>query len=166
MKRSMEKLIDKIKFGIGDLYYCQSIGFVIAGILGTLFVLASFAYTDTTPATLSDYEQLEEKANAIEQNPDLLLKTNCKIEINSEIITVEFENEECKLIAKYNQSFKVLSTFRQDKSTFWVLALFRYSVEGGIIIFVVGWVLTIVIFVLATTIRWILEKVKNKSQNK
>ena len=48
--------------------------------------------------------------SAIQQNPDLLLKTNCNISITDDVITVIFSNDECKLTVKYDQSFEVLST--------------------------------------------------------
>lgn len=149
MKRYIEWLIDWFTDWITD-WIClfdweQIVGFTISGLVGIALTMVMFVYTDKVPATPSDYEQLEDQVNLIQQNPDLLLETDCNININGEIITVEFENDECKMTAKYDKDFKVLSTSKEDKSTFWLWALVFALIFGGAEIYFVGLLLSLVI---------------------
>ena len=97
MKRCIKWLIDKLKNLLWESEGEQVVGFAISGLLGIVLALMFFVSIDKVPATPSDYEQLEKQVNVIQQNPDLLLDTNCTINVNNEIITVVFENDECKV---------------------------------------------------------------------
>lgn len=169
MKRCIKWLIDWFTDWIGQFYWEQIVGFAISGLVGIALTIMMFVYTDKVPATSSDYEQLEDQVNVIQQNPDLLLETDCNININGEIITVEFENNECKMTAKYDKDFEILSTSKEDKSMFWLLALVLALIIGGAEIYFVGWLLSLVILLLRIAVEWIFEKVKKlkaKFQNK
>lgn len=97
--------------------------FILLTVAGVILWIASFKDIDTIPATTMDYQPLEEQAIAIQQNPQLLFKTNCEVEIDSDFITVTLENKNCKLITKYNKNFEIVSSSKKDKSMFWLLAL-------------------------------------------
>lgn len=97
--------------------------FILLTVAGVILWIASFKDIDTIPATTMDYQPLEELTIAIQQNPQLLFKTNCEVEIDSDFITVTLENKNCKLITKYNKNFEIVSSSKKDKSMFWLLAL-------------------------------------------
>lgn len=97
--------------------------FILLTVAGVILWIASFKDIDTIPATTMDYQPLEEQAIASQQNPQLLFKTNCEVEIDSDLITVTLENKNCKLITKYNKNFEIVSSSKKDKSMFWLLAL-------------------------------------------
>lgn len=135
-------------------------GYVISGLLGIALTIITFVYADKVPATPSDYEQLEEQVKVIQHNPDLLLETDCNININGNIITVEFENDECKIIAKYDKNFEVLSTSKEDKSKFWLFALAIALIHGIFVTYCLGGPLSYVIHLLNIAAEWIFERVK------
>ena len=169
MKRCIKWLIDWFADWIGQFDWEQIVGFAISGLVGIALAIMMFVYADKVPATPSDYEQLEDQVNVIQQNPDLLLETDCNININGEIITVEFENDECKMTAKYDKDFEVLSTSKEDKSMFWLWALVLGLIVGGAEIYFVGWLLSLVILLLKIAVEWIFERIKKinaKFQNK
>lgn len=111
-----------------------------------------------------DYEQLEKQVNAIQQDSDILLKTDCDINIKDEIITVKLENDECKLTAKYDENFKVLSISKEDKCMFWVWALVIVLIILALTC-VYGYIfITLVIYLLEILVAYILllfKKVKS-----
>lgn len=160
MKRCIKWLIDWFTDWIKQFDWEQIVGFAISGLLGIALTIIMFVFADKVPATPSDYKQLKDQVNVIQQNPDLLLETDCNININGEIITVEFENDECKMTAKYDKDFEVLSTSKEDKSMFWLWALVVALIFGGIEIYCVGWVLTLIIDLLKIAVEWIFERVK------
>ena len=167
MKRRIKCLIDWFTSWIGQFDWEQIVGFAISGVIGIALTIMLFIGIDKVPATSSDYEQLEDQVNVIQQNPDLLLETDCNI--NGEIITVKFENNECRMTAKYDKDFEILSTSKEDKSMFWLLALVLALIIGGAEIYFVGWLLSLVILLLKIAVEWIFEKVKKlkaKFQNK
>ena len=88
--------------------------FILLTVAGVILWIASFKDIDTIPATTMDYQPLEEQAIAIQQNPQLLFKTNCEVEIDSDFITVTLENKNCKLITKYNKNFEIVSSSKKD----------------------------------------------------
>lgn len=169
MKRCIKWLIDWFTDWIEQFDWEQVVGFAISGVLGIAITIMIFVYIDKVPAKPSDYEQLEEQVNVIQQNPDLLLETDCNININGEIITVEFENDECKMTANYDKDFEVLSTSKEDKSMFLFWALVVALLCGGAEIYFVGRLLAPAILLLEIAVKWIFEKgkkLKAKIQNK
>lgn len=160
MKRCIKWLIDWFTDWIGQFDWEQIVGFAISGLVGIALTVMMFVYTDKVPATPSDYEQLEDQVNVIQQNPDLLLETDCNINFNGEIITVEFENDECKVITKYDKNFEVLSTSKEDKSIFWLWALVLALIVGGAEIYYIGWLLSLAILFLEIAVEWIFERVR------
>lgn len=91
-----------------------TIGLITGVIAATAFFILPFAVIDTTPATQADYEELESQLAAIQQDPDLLLKTHGKIFVKDDGITVTVMNEECEVSADFNQDYEILSTTRTD----------------------------------------------------
>lgn len=79
-------LIDWFTGWIGQFDVKQIVVFAISGLAGIALTIMMFVYTDKVPATPSDYKQLEDKVHVIQQNPDLLLETDCNININGKII--------------------------------------------------------------------------------
>ena len=163
MKRCIKWIISRIANWIDENSREELAGFVIAGLLGIVLGIMFYITTDRVPATPMDYDQLEEQVNSIHQNPDLLLKTDCEINIKDEIITVKFENDECKITVKYDKNFEVLSTSKEDKSIFWV-----WSLVIALIIVVFVWyfgfvVVTLIILLLELCVSLIyngLKKIK------
>lgn len=98
----------------------EEIGAIIIGIVVGISV---FNYIDIVPATADDYEIMEKQMTDIQQNPNLLFKTNCKISINGDVITVILKNNECTMTAQYDQNFEILSTSKNDNYIFWPFAL-------------------------------------------
>ena len=119
----------------------ERIGFAIGGAIGIVVGIALFVSVDKVPATAIDYEPLEKQMSAIQQNPDLLLKTNCNISITDDVITVIFSNDECKLTVKYDQNFEVLLTSKTDQYMFWLLALGLLGVLIGYFVYAVAAIL-------------------------
>ena len=96
---------------------------------------------------MADYEPLEKQELLIQQNPELLLKTNCNINVNNDIITVTLENSECEINVQYNQNFEVLSTSKKDKCMSWILAFVISAVTAFWIYVISFWVIySIIIF--------------------
>lgn len=160
MKRCIKWLIDWITDWIKQFDWEQVVGFAISGLLGIALTIVIFVFIDKVPATLSDYEQLEEQVNVIQQNPYLLLKIDCNIKIKDEVITVEFDNDECKVITKYDKNFEVLSTSKKDKSMFWLGALVLALIIGGFEIYFIGLILSFVLMLLKIAVRRIFERLK------
>lgn len=153
-------LIEWFAVWIRQFEWEQIVGFAISGLVGIALTIMMFVYRDKVPATPSDYEQLKDQVNVIQQNPYSLLETDCNIKINGEIITIEFENDECKMTAKYDKNFEVLSTSKEDKSMFWLWALVLALIIGGMEIYFVGWILTGAILLLKIAVEWIFKRVK------
>ncbi len=135
----------------------EKIGFAISVIISVVVGITLFLSYDMVPATASDYEALENQITHIQQNPDLLLKTNCNIFINDDVITVKFMNDECSMIVKYDQNFEVLSTSKEDNYIFWPFSL-GLSVLGGIFVWTITYIVSLVVLYLC---KFILLKFKN-----
>ena len=117
--------------------WLEKAGFALGGIAGIVVCVLLFLSIDKIPATQDDYLQLESYAVEIQQNPSLLFETNCAIKNSNDTVTICFENDECKVIAKYDQELKLISTSREDKSLFWLWALL-ISLLVGIWVYCVG----------------------------
>ena len=145
MKRYIKIVKDWFSCLIAEKGWKKIIAFVISISLGIALTIAAFVGTDTVPATQADYEQLEKKAYSLQQNPNLLLKTDCTINVNGEIATVKFENNECMITTEYNKNFKILSTYREDKSMFCLYALVL-SLFLGIYAFALSVLFLLIVF--------------------
>ena len=121
--------------------------FILLTVAGVILWIASFKDIDTIPATTMDYQPLEEQAIAIQQNPQLLFKTNCEVEIDSDLITVTLENKNCKLITKYNKNFEIISSSKKDKSMALLLSFVVAFMELYGICIVIAILLSIYLFV-------------------
>lgn len=139
----------------------EKVGFALGGLLGIVIGIIILVSIDKVPATPMDYQSLEQQAINVQQNPELLLETNCNINIDDEVITIRFENDECKVYAEYNKNFEMLSYSKEDNYIFWVWA-FLFALLCGILTYAVGGViLTVLIYLLCIFIEWIC---KNKTQ--
>lgn len=130
----------------------ERISFGIGTIIGIVVGISCFVYIDKVPATATDYEILEKQMTAIQQNPRLLLKTNCNFSINGDVITVDFKNDECTMTVQYDQNFEILSISKTDNYTFWLFAL-----GFAVLIGVVTWAeasFIIIIVVIFLEILW------------
>ncbi len=154
---------------VGQFDWYQLVGFGISGLLGIALSIFIFVHIDKVPATSFDYEQLEEQVDFIQQNPDSLLETDCTINVDSTIITVEFENENCRVTAEYDKNFELLSTSKEDKSNFWLWVLLFALFVGSIEFYVVGWIVSLVILLIEIAVALSLDrfkKLKAKFQRK
>lgn len=145
MKRCFDWILNWFTQWVKKMEIEDKIGFAIGLIIGIVIGVIVFVSSDKVPATEIDYKILENQMTAIQQNPDLLLKTNCNISINDNVITVDFENDECTMTVQYGQNFEVLSISKTDKYIFWLLAfgiavvigIFTYSIASVLVIAVV-----------------------------
>ena len=128
----------------------EKIGFAIGALVSVVVGITCFVSIDKVPATAIDYETLENQMNAIQQNPDVLFKTNCNIYINDDVITVNFMNDECSMTVQYDQNFEVLSTSKADNYTFWLYALGIAVLAGVCVYGVIFFLLTILVYFFET----------------
>lgn len=139
----------------------------IIDIISIIIAISIFVAIDKVPATPSDYEPMEKQVMAIQQDPDLLFSTNCNIYINDEVITVDFENYECKLTAQYDKNFELLSISKYDNYTFWLFALGIALFIGVCLDCALFWLITIVIICLESLWEFVCNKFKvHKSNSK
>ena len=160
MKRCFKWLINCFTRWVSQMEKEEKIGFAIGGIIGIIVTISIFGFIDKVPATTSDYEQMEKQVIAIQQDPELLFKTDCNIYINNEVITVNFENDECKLTAQYDQNFEVLSISKDDNCIFGPFALGISLFMGFMTYCIVAFVITVVIFLLEILWEFIFHKSK------
>lgn len=161
MKRCFRWLINWFTQWRGKMSWQEKVGFALGGLLGIVIGIITFVSIDKVPATPMDYQSLEQQAINVQQNPELLLETNCNINIDDEVITIRFENDECKVYAEYNKNFEMLSDSKEDNYIFWVWA-FLIALLCGFFTYALGaFILTMLIYLLCIFIEWIC---KNKTQ--
>lgn len=163
MKRCFRWLINWFTQWVGKMSWQEKVAFAIGGLLGIIMGIIVFVSIDKVPATSMDYQLLEQQAINVQQNPKLLLETNCNIDINDEVITIKFENDECKVYAKYNKNFEMLSYSKEDNHMSWVRAFLLALICGICAYAFWSFVLIILIYVLCFFIECIS---KNKTQEK
>lgn len=129
MKRFFERLGNSFVKWRKGLTKVELILYGLGIIIGIVIGIIILVKLDTVPATANDYEPLMEQASAIEGNRDLLLRTDGNFNVKDEVITIIFENSECKLSVKYDQDIKILSTTKYDKS---------YSLSAIIIVAIIS----------------------------
>ena len=112
--------------------------YTICCLLGIIAGLIFLVNLDTIPADEADYKDLEEKALAIQQDPNLMFEMECEGKINNKEVEVKLQNSECYVVTQYNENFDIVSMTRHDKSTHIVLAI----------------VLTLIFMVVATAIAF------------
>lgn len=137
---------------------------VLTIVLTIALTMKYFVQMDKIPANASDYEQLEIQVYDI-QSPEFLLKEDSNmtaINIDSETITITFENDECKVIAKYDKNFEVLSISKKDKYTFWLIALISSLFLACLYICAVYTILFFVIWLITVIVIEVLEKILKK----
>lgn len=120
--------------------------------LGIALGITLFISFDKVPATPLDYEPIEEKMIAIQQSLESL---ECDNNTNEEVITVTIENNQCKIIANYDQNFKLLSTSKKDNSIHWIGALVDSVLIGFFSYGFASIILTIAIFIIEGLLEWI-----------
>ena len=155
MKRCFRWLINWFTQWVGKMTWQGKVGFALGGILGVVIGVITLVSIDKVPATPTDYQLLEQQAINVQQNPELLLETNCNINIDDEVITIRFENDECKVYAKYNKNFEMLSYSKEDNYIFWLWA-FLLALLCGIFAYVSGaFILMILIYLVCIFIELI-----------
>lgn len=166
MKRCFTWIVNWFTQWVHKMEIEERIGFAIGAIIGIVVGITLFVSIDKTPATAINYEPLEKQMTAIQQNPDLLLKTNCNISISDDVITVSFSNDECKLTVQYNENFGVLSTSKTDNYTFWLWALELAVLIGFFIYVVASLLLTTAVFLLEILWEFICNRLKSIKSKK
>ena len=163
MKRCIKWLINWFVQWGGKMEWEAIVTLAIGGVLSITLGIITFISIDKVPATSLDYEPMEKKMSAIQQSLE-------QLEYNSnnkeEVITVELENDECKLITKYDQNFKVLSTSKEDKSSDCLIAIFRaifVGVESLVVAsFVIGLIIPCLLASLSKGICNLFQTIKAK----
>lgn len=162
MKRFFRKSICWFTQWVEKMNWQEKVGFAFGGLLGIILGIIVFVSIDKVPATPMDYQPLEQKAISVQQNPELLFETNCEINNNDEVITITFKNDKCKVCARYNKNFEMLSYTKEDNHTFWVWA-FLIALMFGIIVYGIG---AMVLTVTISLISEIIAERKIKTQAK
>lgn len=150
MKRFIKEVNSRICMFEGETCRQQKLGFAIAGVVAIILAILFFTSLDKVPATSEDYKELINKVEAIQEDPALLLKTKGSIIVKNENdITVRLENDDCAIIARYNNKFEIVETRKVDKSIHWL-----WIILPTLILLVAVWYLGYAMF---TSIVLILE---------
>lgn len=158
MKRCFRGLINWFTQWVRKMNWQEKIGFVLGGLLGIATFIIVLVSIDKVPATPIDYESLEQQAINVQKNPELLLETNCSINIDDEVITITFENDECKVYAKYNKNLELLSYSKEDNYTLGVWAV-CIAIVIGIWVYGLGaFALTMLFFAMVNFLTLELKK--------
>lgn len=93
----------------------------ISCIVGTIilvigFLIHIFMNVDLVPATDDDYSLLENQLLQIQEKPENILRMEGNLTIKNGSITYTVENDQCKIIGVYNESYKLVETRREDKA--------------------------------------------------
>ncbi len=133
----------------------QIVGFAISGLLGIALTIMLFVSMDTSPATSYDYKKLEDQVKVIkttiQQNPELLLEADWTV-----------ENEQVKVVIKYDKASGEISISEEDKAISVLTAIVVSLIVGGGEVYLVGWLLTLVISETKMAIQRI-QRIKSKS---
>lgn len=124
----MKRFMEKIKSFFTGPEKATHIGYFIGITICLAMAIFLISTLDKTPASESDFKELEDQITAIQQTPALLFQTDCEIEVADKIITVKLESEECGLTAKFNQDFEILSTKKIDSSDGWKVGAVLVSI--------------------------------------
>ena len=136
----------------------EKIGFSIGGIMGIIAAISLFASIDKVPATPADYEAMEKQVIAIQKDPKSLFNADCEVCIKNEVITVNFENDECKMTVEYDSNFEVVSISKEDNYMFWMFALV-FALFIGFVAYGTGsFLVTVAIFLIEILWEFILKK--------
>lgn len=149
MKRCIECLKSEIIFLAERFGWERVAGFTISGLMAIILAIMLFESGIVYhPVTESDYKELEKQMTAIQQNHELLLQTDCSITIKDDTISIEIQNDECKLIAQYDKNFENMKIIKENKSlSFWwavtvtsiaccaEVYLFGYLISGILLVF-------------------------------
>lgn len=170
MKRFFRSLIDGFVCWVRMLEKQEKIAYAIGAIIGILGAILLFVYIDKVPATETDYAPFENQAIAAQKNPELLFETDCNITVNNGIVTVYFENEECKVTAQYNQDFELLSISKEngDNYIFGLWAFLLALIVGFVIFGAFSLLIYLCWCLFEDFCNWILNKrkaTKTNSQN-
>lgn len=154
MKRFIKCLIKKFS----NLNKKGKLACLLAIVVATMLVVSAYPLTDTTPATEFDYNQLENKAKALEGHAEKILEEDSTIVVNGREIVVEFENDECSVRATYDKEngFKLLSTSKYDKIEKTIyMHIFMLALLGSFI-WAVAFYIT---YKILCIIEWIVRKI-------
>ena len=160
MKRFFKSFINGFTSWYKPLEKFEKVAYTIGLVLGICSFLLFFITIDKVPATASDYEPFENQAIAAQQNPEILFEKDCNININGDIITVVFSNDECNVTAEYNQNFELLSISKENSEyyMFWLWALILTLVLG----FVIGCLSAVLIALITGLLLELFDYIRNK----
>ena len=167
MKRFFKSLIYGVVFWVRGLEKFEKIAHAIGAVIGIGMFIFLFAFIDKVPATASDYEPFEKQAIAAQENPELLFEKDCNININGEIITVIFANDECRLTAQYNQNFELLSISKENSENYMFgLWAFLLALLVGFCTYALSaLIICVIMFLLIDLFKWIRAKRKSIKSN-
>ena len=155
MKRFKVLLVDFLD-GFGFVFIVA----IISLILGVTLAIFDFCTTDTTPATEADFKPLQDQRIAFEKDHNTLFNSDCRtVEIEDNLISVTFENDECLLTATYNKDFEAISIKKSDKAESWPLVIFAFLVTCVVGSFMFFILIVFIILCIGTLILWIKSKV-------
>ena len=97
----------------------EHIGYFVGMVTWIILSITIISIADKTPASEADFKELESEIIAIQENPILVFKTDCEVDVEDEIITVNLENKECSLTVEFDSNFEIISTEKFDLAEKW-----------------------------------------------
>ena len=123
------------------------IAFILAVLLSLVGGIEVYLMTDRVPATFDDYLPLKNQLLEVQENPNVLLSSNCTITINNGYITYTIENDECKMTGKYDEQYNLIETRQKDKSIS-IFSAICTTLIFSVLLFIMLYVLAITIILL------------------
>ena len=130
------------------------------------FLIYIFMNVDLVPATDDDYSLLENQLLQIQEKPENILRMEGNLTIKNGSITYTVENDQCKIIGVYNESYKLVETRREDKAMSkleFIVGSLGAVALGSIVVFIyfsfLLWLLRHLFLALLKSIVWYYLKI-------
>lgn len=147
----------------------------ISCIVGTIilvigFLIYIFMKVDLVPATDDDYSLLENQLLQIQEKPENILRMEGNLTINNGSITYTVENDQCKIIGVYNESYKLVETRREDKAMSkleFIVGSLGVVVLGSIVVYYLFFIFVVIVeaLVLSTFKKYCMILFKDRNND-
>lgn len=161
-----EYLFDRIEWR-NMRFSWEKLTCVLIGIIAAIsFGIFAWNVSDKVPATQDDYDELYDRINAVQENPEYFFKDDSEITVRHGIITYEISNLECKVKAKFNEDFELIEVSEYD-NVFSVPKIICFVILGAFLAgFGLAWLALILIVgieFIVIPIKVLIEKIIQKS---